>query len=150
MNRRRQAAAVSEHPLAAGTQGLSGRRIARKRSSTTSRKPLPIHSAVLTGFPSFPCTRCAEWYLAAATRLSLDGADNSSSPESLPTHIPTRLARQAADALSAVMKDSLVLTSPETAAQLLARRVVAEVAFSYSGWTGSSSSPHGGDRPRPC
>ena len=49
----------------------------------------------------------------------------------LPAHVPTRLAFQAADVLSAVMKDRLALTSPDSAALLLARRVVADVAYAF-------------------
>ena len=78
------------------------------------------------GVPELPALG-AQMYLAAGPGY---GADDSSH-RALPTHIPTRLARQAADALSAVMKERLVLTSPETAAQLLARRVVAEVAYAF-------------------
>lgn len=78
------------------------------------------------GIPELPALG-AQMYLAAAPGY---GAD-SSSRRALPAHIPTRLARQAVDALSAVMKERLVLTSPETAAQLLARRVVAEVVYAF-------------------
>jgi hypothetical protein len=69
-------------------------------------------------------------YLAAATGYDGHGADGSNR-RALSAHIPTRLARQAIDALSAVMKERLALTSPDTAALLLARRVVAEVAYAF-------------------
>lgn len=49
----------------------------------------------------------------------------------LPAHVPTRLACRAVDVLSAVMKDRLALTSPDSAALLLARRVVADVAYAF-------------------
>jgi hypothetical protein len=72
---------------------------------------------------------------ALGTQMCLDagtgyGADGSSR-RAMPAHIPTRLARHAVDALSAVMKDRLALTSPDTAALLLARRVVAEVVYAF-------------------
>jgi hypothetical protein len=69
-------------------------------------------------------------YLAAAS--GDDGqCDDSGSRRALPAHIPSRLARQAVDALLAVMKDRLALTSPDTAALLLARRVVADVVYAF-------------------
>jgi hypothetical protein len=49
----------------------------------------------------------------------------------LPAHIPTRLARRAAEMLAAVMKDRLALTSPDEATLTLARRVVADVAYAF-------------------
>ncbi len=81
------------------------------------------------GLPELPALG-AQVYLAAATRHDGHG-DDGGSRRALPAHIPTRLARQAVDALSAVMKDRLALTSPDTAALLLARRVVAEVAYAF-------------------
>jgi hypothetical protein len=81
------------------------------------------------GVPELPALG-AQMYLAAAADHDGHGDDGSSS-RALPTHIPTRLARHAVDALSAVMKDRLALTSPDTAALLLARRVVAEVAYAF-------------------
>src|SRR6266566_8560062 len=78
------------------------------------------------GVPELPALG-AQMYLDATTGYGDDGG----SRRALPAHIPTRLARQAVDALSAVMKDRLALTSPDTAALLLAHRVVAEVAYSF-------------------
>jgi hypothetical protein len=78
------------------------------------------------GVPELPAL-AGQMYQAAAP----GGAAESSSRRALPAHIPTRLARQAVDALSAVMKERLALTSPETAAQLLAGRVVADVAYAF-------------------
>jgi hypothetical protein len=81
------------------------------------------------GVPELPALG-AQMYLAAAT--GYDGHDeDGGSRRALPAHIPTRLARQAVDALSAVMKDRLALTSPDTAALLLAHRVVTEVGYSF-------------------
>ena len=110
------------------------RRVLKAFQAGESQEAIEHHVAKATadtlrrthGVPELPALG-AQMYLAAAPGY---GADNSSR-RTLPTHIPTRLARQAADALSAVMKERLVLTSPETAAQLLARRVVAEVAFAF-------------------
>ena len=66
------------------------------------------------------------------TSLSGTGfSDHGCGPHALPTHIPTRLARQAVDALSAAMRDRLALSSPESAALMLARRVVADVAYAF-------------------
>ena len=81
------------------------------------------------GVPELPALS-AQMYLAAATGYDGHGADGSNR-RALSAHIPTRLARQAVDALSAVMKERLALTSPDTAALLLARRVVAEVAYAF-------------------
>ncbi len=81
------------------------------------------------GVPDLPAIG-AQMYLAAATGYDGHG-DDGSSRRALPTHVPSRLARQAVDALSVVMKDRLALTSPDTAALLLARRVVAEVAYAF-------------------
>jgi hypothetical protein len=78
------------------------------------------------GVPELPALG-AQMYLDAATGHGADG----SSRRAMPAHIPTRLARQAVDALSAVMKERLALTSPDTAALLLARRVVAEVVYAF-------------------
>lgn len=78
------------------------------------------------GIPELPALG-AQMYLAATTGYGTDG----SSRRALSAHIPTRLARQAVDALSAVMKERLALTSPDTAALLLARRVVAEVTYAF-------------------
>ena len=78
------------------------------------------------GVPELPALG-AQMYLDAATGYGADG----SSRRAMPAHIPTRLARQAVDALSAVMKERLALTSPDTAALLLARRVVAEVTYAF-------------------
>lgn len=78
------------------------------------------------GVPELP-TLGAQAYLAA---VADHGGDGGSRREPS-AHIPTRLARQAVDALSAAMKDRLALTSPDIAALLLARRVVAEVAYSF-------------------
>lgn len=78
------------------------------------------------GVPELPALG-AQMYLDAATGYGTDG----SSRRAMPAHIPTRLARQAVDALSAVMKERLALTSPDTAALLLARRVVAEVVYAF-------------------
>ena len=77
------------------------------------------------GVPELP-TLGAQAYLAA---VADHGGDGGSRRES--AHIPTRLARQAVDALSAAMKDRLALTSPDIAALLLARRVVAEIAYVF-------------------
>jgi hypothetical protein len=81
---------------------------------------------ITRGIPELPALG-AQMYLDAATGYGADG----SSRRALPAHIPTRLAWQAIDVLSAVMKERLVLTSPDAAAQLLARRVVAEVAYAF-------------------
>jgi hypothetical protein len=78
------------------------------------------------GVPELPALG-AQAYLAAAADHGGDGGSRRDPS----AHIPTRLARQAVDALSAVMKDRLALTSPDTAALLLARRVVAEVAYAF-------------------
>ena len=78
------------------------------------------------GVPELPVLG-AQMYLDAATGYGADG----SSRRAMPAHIPTRLARHAVDALSAVMKERLALTSPDTAALLLARRVVAEVVYAF-------------------
>lgn len=69
--------------------------------------------------------------LQQAAADGLSGNGRADSPRVLPTRVPGRLARQAADALSAVMRDRLALTSPESAALILARRVVADVAYSF-------------------
>ena len=78
------------------------------------------------GVPELPALG-AQAYLAAVADHDSDGGSRREPS----AHIPTRLARQAVDALSAAMKDRLALTSPDTAALLLARRVVAEVAYSF-------------------
>jgi hypothetical protein len=81
------------------------------------------------GAPELPAL-ATQVYLAAAA--GHDGhVEDDDSHLAPPCHIPTRLARQAVNALSAVMKDRLALTSPDTAALLLARRVVAEVAYAF-------------------
>jgi hypothetical protein len=49
----------------------------------------------------------------------------------LPSHIPTRLAERAVEVLSIVLKDRLVLASPEDASLALAHRIVADVAYSF-------------------
>jgi hypothetical protein len=67
-------------------------------------------------------------------QAAADGPSNggsADSPRALPTRVPARLARQAADVLSAVMRDRLALTSPDSAALILARRVVADIAYSF-------------------
>lgn len=81
------------------------------------------------GVPELPALS-AQMCLAAATGYDGYGAYGNNR-RALPAHIPTRLARQAVDALSGVMKERLALTSPDTAALLLARRVVAEVAYAF-------------------
>jgi hypothetical protein len=81
------------------------------------------------GVPELPALG-AQVYLAAATGYGGHG-DEGNSRQALPAHVPTRLAWQAVDALSAVMKDRLALTSPDTATLLLARRVVAGVAYAF-------------------
>jgi hypothetical protein len=78
------------------------------------------------GIPELPALG-AQMYLNAATGYGADG----SSRRATPPHIPTRQARQAVGALSAVMKERLALSSPDTAALLLARRVVAEVVYAF-------------------
>lgn len=78
------------------------------------------------GVPELPVL-AGQMYLAAAPGYAADG----SCRRARSAHIPTRLARQAVDALSAVMKERLALTSPETAAQLLADRVVADVMYAF-------------------
>jgi hypothetical protein len=65
----------------------------------------------------------------AAVVGSADAAGDRS--RGLPAHIPTRLARRAAEMLAAVMKDRLALTSPDEASLTLARRVVADVAYAF-------------------
>lgn len=65
----------------------------------------------------------------AAVAGSADPTGNRS--QGLPAHIPTRLARRAAEMLAAVMKDRLALTSPDEATLTLARRVVADVAYAF-------------------
>jgi hypothetical protein len=55
----------------------------------------------------------------------------SNDPFSLPSHVPTRLARRAVAVLAADLKGRLALTSPEQATLILAERVVADVAYSY-------------------
>jgi hypothetical protein len=117
-------------------RSLSGRwrRVLKAFQAGESQEAIEHHVAKATaetlrrahGIPELPALG-AQMYLAAAPGY---GAD-SSSRRVLPIHVPTRLARQAVDALSAVMKERLVLTSPETAAQLLARRVVADVAYAF-------------------
>jgi hypothetical protein len=72
----------------------------------------------------------AQMYMAAATGYYGHGDDGSSS-RTLSAHIPTRLARQAIYALSGAMKERLALTSPDAAALLLARRVVADVVYTF-------------------
>jgi hypothetical protein len=62
---------------------------------------------------------------------SSDHGDDEDGYRALPAHIPTRLARRAVDVLAAVMKDHLALSSPDSAAQMLARRVVADVAYTF-------------------
>lgn len=47
----------------------------------------------------------------------------------LPAHIPARLARRAVDVLSSVMKDRMALIPPQSAAQMLAHRIVTDVAY---------------------
>jgi hypothetical protein len=81
------------------------------------------------GVPELPALS-VQMYLAVASGYPSHDDDGSSS-QPLPIHTPTRLARQAVDVLSVMMKDRLALTSPETAALLLARRVVAEVAYAF-------------------
>jgi len=78
------------------------------------------------GVPELPALG-AQAYLAAVADHDSDGGSRREPS----AHIPTRLARRAVDALSAAMKDRLALTSPDTAALLLARRVVAEVAYLF-------------------
>lgn len=78
------------------------------------------------GVPELPALS-AQMYLDAATGYGADG----SSRRALSAHIPTRLARQAVDALSSAMQERLALTSPDTAALLLARRVVADVVYAF-------------------
>lgn len=80
------------------------------------------------GIPDLPALG-AQLHQASSGSPADWGSGNS--PRVLPTHIPTRLARQAADALSVVMKDRLALTSPDSAALMLARRVVAEIAYTF-------------------
>ncbi len=69
--------------------------------------------------------------MCTAAVTGYDGHSDDGGSRTLSAHIPTRLARQAADALSAVMKDRLALTSPDAAALLLARRVVADVVYTF-------------------
>jgi hypothetical protein len=110
------------------------RRVLKAFQAGESQEAIEHHVAKATaetlrrthGIPELPALS-AQMYLAATTGY---GAD-ANSRRALSTHIPTRLARQAVDALSAVMKERLVLTSPDTAALLLARRVVAEVAYAF-------------------
>jgi hypothetical protein len=60
-----------------------------------------------------------------------DGQSAETGSSASPSHIPTKLARRAADVLSIVMKDRLALISPDSASQALARRVVADVAYAF-------------------
>ena len=110
------------------------RRVLKAFQAGESQEAIEHHVAKATaetlrrthGVPELPALG-VQMYLAAATSYGADG----SSRRTLPTYIPTRLARQAVDALSAVMKERLALTSPDTAALLLARRVVAGVAYAF-------------------
>ena len=117
-------------------QSLSARwwRVLKAFKAGESQEAIEHHVAKATaetlrrthGVPELPALG-AQVYLAAATDYGADGG----SRRALSAHIPTRLARQAVDALSAVMKERLALTSPDTAALLLARRVVAEAAYAF-------------------
>lgn len=82
------------------------------------------------GIPDLPALG-ARLHEAASAGSDEHAAGRDSYRATEPPHIPTRMARRAADVLSAVMKDRLALTSPESAAQMLARRVVADVAYAF-------------------
>jgi hypothetical protein len=110
------------------------RRVLKAFQAGESQEAIEHHVAKATadtlrrthGVPELPALG-AQMYLDAASGYGAYG----SSRWAVPTHIPTRLARQAVDALSAVMKERLALTSPDGAALLLAGRVVADVAYAF-------------------
>lgn len=120
------------------SRSLTGRwrRVLKAIQAGESQEAIEHHVAKATaetlrrahGVPELPALG-AKVYVAAAT--GDHGPDDSSNLADLPDHIPTRLARQAVDALSVVIKDRMVLTSPDTAALMLARRVVADVAYAF-------------------
>lgn len=125
--RRRQVAAISKPRLAPRTQGVPSRgaaediayHVARATAETLRR---------MHGIPELPALG-AQLHRAVTDSAKSGASDPGSSNP--PSHIPTRLARQAADLLSAVMKDRFALTSPDSAALMLARRVVADVAYAF-------------------
>jgi len=61
---------------------------------------------------------------SALRRSITAGAPNGS-------HVPTEIAEQAAAVLAATMQRELALVSPRQAAMLLARRVLADLAYHY-------------------
>lgn len=114
--------------------GAGWQRVLKAFRAGESQEAIEHHVAKATaetlrrthGVPELPALG-VQMYLDAATSYGADG----SSRRAMPAHIPARLARQAVDALSAVMKERLALNSPDTAALLLARRVVAEVVYAF-------------------
>ena len=81
------------------------------------------------GIPDLPALGIRLHQAALTGRADHGSGEADSLPP--PSHIPTKRARQAVDVLSTVMKDRLALTSPDSAALMLARRVVADVAYAF-------------------
>ena len=108
-------------------RGLQGNDPAERIADAVAQA-LAATVRTVQGVPSLPCL---------AERMLEAGADGSSLRRGITAgapnggHVPTEIAEQAAAVLAATMQRELALVSPDQAAMMLARRVLADLAYHY-------------------